>query len=522
MKNANHSPWLRGRSGSQGAYGAHRASPPHALVTTGVLIALAMAFICTVALYQSRVDAMERATETARNLALLAERDIERNFELYALSLQAVVDGVGDPEVMGATHRLRNIALFDRAATASYLGSFLVLDAQGNIAIDAANEVPRKGNFSDRAYFQVHRDSPSVGLYVGQPYASRLRAGALTIPLSRRLSHADGSFAGVALLTVQLEYFYQLFASLSLGAHGSVALMRTDGTMIMRQPYDVQVIGRDIRNTRTFTQFTAAAEGSFSEASSIAGVRRLYYFKNLPNLPLIIMVAEAHSDIYAVWWHRALILAAVMGVLTAAFIGLSFAFGVQLQRRIRAESELAKLARTDALTGLHNRHTLGEILDQEWRRAERTGSMFSVLFVDIDWFKLYNDTYGHQAGDAALAAVAHCIAENIRRPIDSASRYGGEEFLVVLPDTSPQGAQAVAENIRQAVAILALAHTGSPLGHVTTSIGAATWTPGLEVGVSEIIRAADEALYCAKAAGRNQVHMAATHQPQPQAQAAHP
>lgn len=155
-----------------------KVTTPHAIVAAGVVIALSMVVICAVVLYQSRLDAMARATETSRNLALLAERDIERNFELYALSLQAVVDGVNDPEVMNASPRLRGFALFDRAATATYLGSMLVLDAEGNIVIDSAGDVPRKANFSDRQYFKVHRDNPNVGLYVGDPYASRLRDGA--------------------------------------------------------------------------------------------------------------------------------------------------------------------------------------------------------------------------------------------------------------------------------------------------------------------------------------------------------
>jgi len=200
-------------------------------------------------------------------------------------------------------------------------------------------------------------------------------------------------------------------------------------------------------------------------------------------------------------------IAGVMLALAAAFIGLSFAFGLQLRCRMRAESKLAMLAQTDGLTGLHNRRTLGEILDQEWRRARRTRSMFSLLFVDIDWFKVYNDTYGHQAGDATLAAVAKCIGDNIRRPLDHAARYGGEEFIVVLPDTSPDGAIAMAENIRLAIADLGIEHSGSEFGRVTASIGAATWTPEQDSDVSAVIRVADQALYTAKATGRNKVEL---------------
>jgi len=189
----------------------------------------------------------------------------------------------------------------------------------------------------------------------------------------------------------------------------------------------------------------------------------------------------------------------------AAFIAVSVMLGTQLRRRMRAESELVLLARTDGLTGLNNRRTFGEVLDREWRRARRSRSVFSLLFVDVDRFKAYNDTYGHQAGDDALAAVARCIGENIRRPADTAARYGGEEFVVLLPDTPPAGAAQIAERIRAAIDELALEHAGSEYGRVTASIGLASWTPEQDNEPDAVIKAADEALYYAKTIGRNRV-----------------
>ncbi|RAB11977.1 GGDEF domain-containing protein, partial [Burkholderia multivorans] len=154
---------------------------------------------------------------------------------------------------------------------------------------------------------------------------------------------------------------------------------------------------------------------------------------------------------------------------------------------------------------LNNRRSFGEVLDREWRRARRVRSVFSLLFVDVDRFKAYNDTYGHQAGDDALAAVARCIGENIRRPADVAARYGGEEFVVLLPDTAENGAAQIAERIRIAINELGLEHVGSEFGRVTASIGLASWKPDQDVEPDAIIKAADEALYYAKATGRNKV-----------------
>lgn len=406
---------------------------------------------------------------------------------------------------MALTPHLRREVLFDRAASAKYLGSILVLDAAGNIVIDSGSDTPRAGNFADRPYCVVHRDHPDAGLYISDPYQSRLRGGSPSIALSRRLSNPDGSFAGIVLLAVNLEYFHDLFAGLSLGAHGSMSLIGRNGIMIMRQPYNLGIVGRSIRGASTYQHFLSATEGSFSETASIDGTRRLYWFSNFPHFPLIIMVAAADQDIYAAWRRRTLIIGTLMLTFGSAFVALSMLLGVQLRRRMRAESELQLLARTDGLTGLNNRRSLGEILDQEWRRARRTRSVMSLLFVDIDWFKAYNDTYGHQAGDDALAAVARCISESIRRPADTAARYGGEEFVVVLPDTQAAGASQIAERIRSAIAGCGIEHAGSEYGRVTASIGLVSRMPETDDDLGAAIRAADEALYNAKSTGRNRV-----------------
>jgi diguanylate cyclase (GGDEF)-like protein len=384
----------------------------------------------------------------------------------------------------------------------------LVMDELGNVVIDSGSDTPRAGNFSDREYFKVQRDNPNAGLYISDPYLSRLRNSAPSIGLSRRLSHRDGSFAGIVLLAVNIAYFHDLFGGLTLGPHGSLSLIGKDGAMLMRQPYDPSVIGRNIKNAATFRRFISAPEGSFSETASIDGVRRLYWFANFPRAPLIIMAAASEEDIYAPWRRRALTIGSLMAMFGAAFIALSVMLGMQLRRRMRAESELQMLARTDGLTGLNNRRSLGEILDQEWRRAKRSQSVLSLLFVDIDRFKGYNDTYGHQAGDDTLAAVARCIADNIRRPADSAARYGGEEFIVVLPDTSAAGASLIAEKIRSAICACRIEHAGSEFGCVTASIGAVSREPQVDDDVTTVIKAADEALYNAKATGRNKVSIA--------------
>jgi diguanylate cyclase (GGDEF)-like protein len=172
-----------------------------------------------------------------------------------------------------------------------------------------------------------------------------------------------------------------------------------------------------------------------------------------------------------------------------------------------ANHRLEELAATDALTLLANRRGFDARLSQEWRRSRRERTPLSLLLLDVDHFKLFNDRYGHQSGDDCLHRVGQGILGAIRRPADTAARYGGEEFAVVLPDTDEFGAAHVAERVRAAVEALAIPHAASALGRVTVSVGAATAWPeaGADPDAAGLVRLADEALYRAKREGRNRV-----------------
>lgn len=167
---------------------------------------------------------------------------------------------------------------------------------------------------------------------------------------------------------------------------------------------------------------------------------------------------------------------------------------------------LEALARTDALTGLLNRRAFDEALEHEFRRGARTAAPLSLLMIDVDHFKAFNDTYGHPAGDDCLRKLAQCLQQTIKRPADTAARYGGEELAAILPDTSPEGAVLLAEDFRNAVRELAIPHSGSDKGIVTVSIGVSTLGRGSTIGAhDDLVHRADEALYAAKEAGRDRV-----------------
>ncbi len=173
-----------------------------------------------------------------------------------------------------------------------------------------------------------------------------------------------------------------------------------------------------------------------------------------------------------------------------------------------SNAELQRLTHLDGLTGVANRRRFDEFLDTEWRRARRNGLPLSVALVDIDYFKRYNDSYGHQGGDECLRQVAGALASAVRRAGDLMARYGGEEFAAILPEVPHSGACTVGRSLHQGVVNLALPHSASAVAaHVTISVGVATLRPfDLPDGSgARLVALADEALYQAKREGRNRV-----------------
>lgn len=176
----------------------------------------------------------------------------------------------------------------------------------------------------------------------------------------------------------------------------------------------------------------------------------------------------------------------------------------------QANQQLETLSITDGLTGLFNRRHFDHLLAQEWARASRQGAVFSVLMTDVDCFKTFNDHYGHPAGDACLVQVAQVLHALSRRAGDIAARYGGEEFVLLLASSAePSAAAQMAEALRQGVQALHIPHTQSPWGCVTLSVGVASVVAGPEGSADAVLKLADDALYAAKAAGRNRFCSAA-------------
>ena len=189
------------------------------------------------------------------------------------------------------------------------------------------------------------------------------------------------------------------------------------------------------------------------------------------------------------------------GAIVLAILGV---IGVLGYRVDQANRTTRMQALRDALTGLANRRCFNETIEREFRRATRDRQPLSLIMMDMDLFKSFNDRYGHPAGDACLCAVGAAAQGALRRSGDLAARYGGEEIAILLPATDAAGAMRVFRDIEAAVRALAIPHETSPHGIVTLSAGVAAWTPDRRIATTAaLIEAADAALYAAKALGRN-------------------
>jgi diguanylate cyclase (GGDEF)-like protein len=188
---------------------------------------------------------------------------------------------------------------------------------------------------------------------------------------------------------------------------------------------------------------------------------------------------------------------------------LGHTFNEMLQRIRDDMQELERYSTLDGLTGIANRRYFDNAMERELCHAKRLQSQLSLLYIDIDYFKRYNDHYGHLSGDEILQRIAQTIASMARRSTDVAARIGGEEFAILLPDTEQEHARLIGENVRLAVNTLEIEHADSSVSnHVTLSIGVATIIPGLDTQPNELLGTADRALYRAKAEGRNRVVVA--------------
>ena len=602
-----------------------------------VLICVAILGLSAWREWEARNADLRNAEIDVANLAHSLVQHADDTFELADTILVGLVhrlelDGMGPDTIAKlqtylptrkSSDRIRGIFVYDET------GRWLATTEQ----IDFS-----KFNNSDREYFRQHRDSPNKGTLIGRPVKSR-SGGQWIITASRRIDRPDGSFAGVALLTIDVAYFVKFYERFDVGPNGSASLLNNDGIMLARSRDESGAfVGRDLSNAPLFRGWkNRPAAAVYYFKSPLDGVQRLSYYQRSSRYPLLVLASKSQDDVLTPWRRAAVtrvtfvlglvLLIAVIGYYLVRqlsqrqrmaqalvaneaqfrllaeqssdmvtrigldnrllyvspscrrmigwspdeLLGTSAVAGIHEEDMERVEQaitalkngeaeearfvyrqrhrekgdiwveaalhvtrasdsgeidgvvavvrdmteqkdlqdKLSALATTDGLTGLANRRAFDERLVDEWARARRDGTQLSLLLIDVDHFKKFNDHNGHLAGDGCLRALGRILSDHARRPADLAARYGGEEFAMLLPNTGPDGCAEVGEAIRRALHDLAMLHAQNPPSRlVTVSVGAAASLP-LETTAdsSTLVAAADRALYAAKESGRDRLVM---------------
>lgn len=415
-----------------------------------------------------------------------------------------------------------NIFMRQRVADLPLLHGLFVYDDKGRWIVNSQEILRTEFNNSDREYFIFHRDHVDRGPYVGPPVRSR-STGDWIITVSRRLEHPDGSFAGVVLATISMQYFRSYYESFDIGKSGAIFLATQNGTLLVRRPFDEAMIGKDISKGTVFQHhFKHGPSGAAILVSKIDQIERISSYRRLDRYPVLISVALSTEEVMAGWREETIryVLASAALIVLLWIMGLRLIHQITIRELAQAElrivrddlermnGELAALALLDGLTGLANRRRFDAALDEEYARAMRNETPLAMVMLDVDHFKKYNDHYGHPQGDECLRLVSRVLKSLQNRTGDLVARYGGEEFSILLPGTDLAGAIVVAERARSAIQELNIEHTENQGSIVTISAGVTSMMPVLNLAgnsAQDLVRTADQALYQAKESGRNRV-----------------
>lgn len=503
---------------------------------------------------ERRAQAETSAREDLRRLATLAAKQQEESIEAVR-QLLSVLAGTAD----SLTKEPKACQEFFKKLVDASGGLYHSMGIHGADGFLICNAVNWKGrvDVNDRRYFRLAADTGKFA--VGEHQISRI-TGLPGINFGYPFFDSDRKVAGVVFAGMDLNKLNEVTAKTPLPQGGRLTILDNHGTILARQPSAAGRIGEKARNSRVVDAIRTGKEQLF-QAEDTDGVARLFALQGAwinpdRGIPLHIVVSIPKQTILANA-NKAL-LQTIAGILVATLLlvlGAWYGGEMVMLRRMRAlldmtsrihagdltartgllpgEEELSQLATaldemaqalqkrdaelkgalrelseqviTDPLTGLNNRRYLWDFLRRDLLRARRAVLPVAAILFDIDHFKRFNDTWGHDAGDLVLKSTADVVKHNVRGS-DIACRYGGEEFVVILPDATLQVALDRAQQIRRGIEQMALTCSGKPLDRVTASFGIALF-PTHADNEEALLRTADEALYAAKAGGRNRVQV---------------
>ncbi len=363
-----------------------------------------------------------------------------------------------------------------------------LIDEDGNAIVKSLLPHPVGKNYSERDYFRFLSTHDTREVFIGVPVRSKVD-GSINVTVSRRVNAPDGRFAGVVVTSVSMDFFRKLFESVQDRSGASINLVMDNGTLLASSPASF--------GSSELTALLTLPTDATEYVSPDDGVRRVGSYNHLSRYPMVAVVAQDSAIVLREWRGQLIVDSAIM----LCVLVLIAVLGYRVDRANRA-TQLHALR--DGLTELANRRCFNETLEREFKRAARSRLPLSLIMVDIDLFKSFNDRYGHPAGDTCLRTISATVQSVLRRPSDLAARYGGEEIAIILPETDVAGAIQIVTDLMLAVRARAIPHEGSAHGIVTVSAGIASCNPARrDADSAQLVEKADAALYAAKALGRN-------------------
>ena len=471
-----------------------QALPRFKLVTTVALILLTAIFVGFG--ISERNSAMESGRESARQIAehtaliadgtLDATRHLLYSMTILAKTAPAQADGTA----------IRN-HLLQLKARSPHIMDLLMVGPQGVIRHWTGRGATP--NITDREYYRYHAAQTVSTLYLGPPQSSKVHEGAWFFAMSEALRDPQGKIEYVLVALIDVEVFRKHLDVRMAVPESSQVLLTPDGDVYARTPDHKDHVGKKVSRSVEFEKLTLSTPATtLLLTSQLDGKDRIASFRRLASYPVIAGGTVPVDQLLRGWKRHLLIIAVVWVALASAIVLLAQRAHAQYHRQ-------TELATIDSLTGMFNRRSIIARANALERSTADSGTM-AIMMIDVDHFKSINDDFGHAVGDEILKRISKILRTQIRAT-DFVGRYGGEEFLVLMPDTGYEGALKVAEKLRSSVA----SSIFQPRA-VSISIGIATTTAAAETGdmspLDHTLKRADEALYKAKDAGRNCIRLA--------------
>lgn len=442
------------------------------------------------------------AEETLNNVDILLQN--------VALRMESVAPNTGTLREIkhGLAAQVSMLSYLDDIQVYNLHGTpLLVIDPDTSLLTDALHE----------SILRQHRQADNSNLVFSPPFKN-LKNGEWLMPVSMRFNKPGRNFGGYVIGLIRIRYFERFYSIVGMPLSGALVLGKQDGSLLFRYPFPDSELGLNILNTSLFHRIMSAPADEGILYSQYDKQMRFGAYEYLQKYPLFAATTVETNILMKAWLNDTLEKSAIVIPVTIFFALMGMFLIRQIAIRARIENDLVhakyelqsvnnmlqKLALEDGLTGLPNRRHFDTAFKNEFLRAIREETCISVLLIDVDLFKKYNDTYGHQEGDKCLQRIASCLVT--KRSGDLSARYGGEEFVLLLPNTNQEGAFSVAQGILDRVSGMQIPHSASSFGVVTVSIGIYSAIPYRDKSKPEDwVKNADMALYQAKSLGRCQI-----------------